>query len=610
MYTVFCQQNKTDGFFRCVNDFSFPLASIVGFNRINILIGGNNSGKSRMLRNLFLNSKKDQFIEFKDNLNNWIIRNESSLKEELNVFYRNGRHIDTEDYYRDLFDFLDKYYINKHSVKDENIESASKISELFSDFIQIEEINPIYKDQSLPLHVFSGSNIYIPMLRGLNPLFKNIDNGKYTFERDLYAERIEKQYFINNKPSTIFTGQTIYNELQSMLLGEHEQREKVKEYEDFLKNYVFDGKDITLIPKIASDTVSVRIGGDGEREIHNLGDGIQSLIILTFPIFMNSDSEMMFFFEEPEINMHPGMQRIFLKTLQSLDFPHQYFFTTHSNHFIDLVFDNSDISIFMFEKVKYLQYEEEQVGYSIKRVESGEIELLKQLGVNNSSVFMSNCTIWVEGITDRLYLREYINRELKKNNCEGKYVENLHYSFIEYGGSSISHLTCSEENIDGDINIRRISNKPIIIADFDNERKHNNRNKKLGKSYYFIKGVKEIENTLHEEILKRVIAEYEKTNYLKLEFNDLGNFRQDIYKGSPLGEFIEGQLVNKKRKGAYSSGFKTTTISDKTNFADIACKYLRDENIPYEEAMSKSAEQLAKKLISFIEESNKHLTTI
>ena len=33
---------------------------------------------------------------------------------------------------------------------------------------------------------------------------------------------------------------------------------------------------------------------------------------------------------------------------------------------------------------------------------------MDSLGVRNSSVFLANSTIWIEGITDRLYLKKYM----------------------------------------------------------------------------------------------------------------------------------------------------------------------------------------------------------
>ena len=81
------------------------------------------------------------------------------------------------------------------------------------------------------------------------------------------------------------------------------------------------------------------------------------------------------------------------------------------------------------------------------------VYLLKELGVQNSSVFLTNATIWVEGITDRLYLRAYMKKylsELKRSDTSkdkekflkySQLKEDIHYSFVEYQINHSSHFT-------------------------------------------------------------------------------------------------------------------------------------------------------------------------
>ena len=597
MYTTFCCANHVDGFERKAHFIGtnqedyIPITSLSGFNRINIFIGSNNSGKSRFLRNLFSNSKEGFF--YVDPEINWLSTHDDSYSKRKDAFKILMNHLDN--------DFLHPA-IEQKEINGATQKLSGEVWNYLSGAIKTDKRNPVK---------FSGDNIYIPLMRGLNPL---MDSGNGYIYKDLYNERVIKQYFSESGRSVsennIFTGQTIHKILKEKLLGSHIEREKVKEYEAFLSSNLFEGKEITLIPRIDSDTVWVKIEQD-EYEIHNFGDGIQSLIIFTFPIFMNSDKECLFFFEEPEINMHPGMQRVFLKVLQNNMFPkHQYFLTTHSNHLVDLAFDYNNISIYMFKKLK----EEDNMRFTMEKAEAGNIELLKELGVNNSSVFLANCIIWVEGVSDRLIIREYLKREFKERMKEKSssiiYVENMHYSFCEYGGSAIANFTSKDNCEDPEmIPLKRISNKPMIIADYDrgNKTEHTNRIGSLGKNYFFLEGVKEIENTLHEEILVRIIADYEKVKIEDLNFT--GEFTQNIYKNINLGKFIDERLgSNKKRKCSYAKG---NTINEKKHvFAQKACKYLNDSTIPYEKAMSKSAIELASKIIDFIEEANEEIINI
>jgi len=44
-----------------------------------------------------------------------------------------------------------------------------------------------------------------------------------------------------------------------MLLGDLEKRELIKEYEIFLSNNFFENQEITLIPKMNSDVLNIKV---------------------------------------------------------------------------------------------------------------------------------------------------------------------------------------------------------------------------------------------------------------------------------------------------------------------------------------------------------------
>ena len=151
----------------------------------------------------------------------------------------------------------------------------------------------------------------------------------------------------------------------------------------------------------------VGIGGGEEYPIYELGDGIQSIIILTYPLFFHQGEDLLFFIEEPEHGLHPGMQRVFMETLMREEFSSlQYFLTTHSNHLLDITLDIEQVSIYTFRKDTAAAEKDQFV---IENVDNDHTNSLELIGVRNSSVFLSNCTIWVEGITDRIYIRKYLD---------------------------------------------------------------------------------------------------------------------------------------------------------------------------------------------------------
>ena len=160
---------------------------------------------------------------------------------------------------------------------------------------------------------------------------------------------------------------------------------------------------------VDKDVVHVKEGDDEDRPIYDLGDGIQSIILLTYKVFMAEESTM-FFIEEPEHFLHAGLQRTLIETFAKHK-EHMFFMTTHSNHFLDLAQERDDISIQQVSRVNGESKVQASLDYG---------ELLNELGVRASSVLLANCSIWVEGVTDKLYLRAYLNKYIEELEGEDK----------------------------------------------------------------------------------------------------------------------------------------------------------------------------------------------
>ena len=131
-------------------------------------------------------------------------------------------------------------------------------------------------------------------------------------------------------------------------------------------------------------------------------------------------------------------------------------------------------------------------------------------------MFLSNCTIWVEGITDRLYFRHYLKlyfEHLKeKDDSSIEFKEDFHYSFVEYGGLNITHWSFLD-NEEHPINVDTLCGKLFLIADKDKNKdeRHKELEKKLGDRFYCLR-CKRVENLLSKEVLLKVIEDYEEAN--------------------------------------------------------------------------------------------------
>src|SRR5208337_4903701 len=363
----------------------------------------------------------------------------------------------------------------------------------------------------------------------------------------------------------IFTGLDVFQQFKKFRLGLSQDGKKLDEYQKFLSKNFFENKTVLLIPHEETQTIFIKIGDEKDREIYNLGDGLQTIIIITLQLFLNRDENLLVFIEEPEKMLHPGLQRKLIETL--LDEPgfdnFQYFITTHSNHFLDISLDFTRISIYSVrKKLDSGKSDSKDPKFLVQPLLNGDPSSLELLGVRNSSVFLSNCTVWVEGITDRKYFRKFLEMYKNKEGEKFAYKEDLHYSFVEYGGSNITHWSFLEEE-KCPINVERLCGKLFLIADNpgDSEKKqrrHAQLKTKLGEKRFVELRSREVENLLSPKVIKDILKNYDESG--------IQNFEHEDYADNPLGEFLENlfnALIPKKRIGSYSDG---KTISDKGKF--------------------------------------------
>jgi ABC-type multidrug transport system ATPase subunit len=200
--------------------------------------------------------------------------------------------------------------------------------------------------------------------------------------------------------------------------------------------------------------------------------------------------------EEPEINLHPRLQRLLLKRIEeiSIEKDLQIFLSTHSPAMINANFSDN-ISIF------HAQGE-------FVEVFGNEKKLLDDLGYKASDIFQANCVIWVEGPSDRIYIKHWLSGQ---NN---KLIEGVDYNFLFYGGKTLSHFELNDDSSDM-ISILKINVNSIIVMDSDRKNENDNLNETKHRiidncnrenAYVWITDGREIENYLDAETLKESIS--------------------------------------------------------------------------------------------------------
>lgn len=581
-------------------------------SKTNVFIGENNSGKSRFLRYLFETD--------------WYSLNEKSLEQffiEMDQFIHSyGCLNPIYQFYSTLSQTNIERFIELYDKISSYQESYRNVNYKFFQILQL-----VYKPKVLK------NKFYFPIIRGTKDYKAIINNKLDTFLKsaysiqnkdainhyisllnlqsdglesfDIYNDIIVQEYFKDNKEigENILTGGKLYNEIKSMLLGDGSQRKVIEEFQEFLRENFFSsyGK-VQLIPNEVKKVLYVKIGND-ERAIYDWGDGTQQLIVILYSLYKHKgETGKLFFIEEPEMYLHPGILRKFIEVINSDVFEnHQYFITTHSNIVLDTSADtNIKMSIFKFKKVSNINNNDGKP-FLVEQCNNGDVSLLNELGVRNSSVFLSNCSIWVEGITDRLYLKHYLELYCKKYPDKKVYRENIDYTFIEYGGGNVVHFNFDEKIDDSNsINAKYINNKIFLIADNDNTKprtKKANRKEKykglLGNNFYELSAI-EIENLITFETLKQILINQNEDEKEKI-CEVLSNKKQ--FSNKKLGKFIDELFPEGKiKKYAAESG----TIKNKLEFCKEAINVMNDYD-----KLSKDAKTLTEKIYEFISNNNK-----
>jgi len=602
---------------------------IDGLKKVNIFIGENNSGKSKIMRKIMIeslnyyNNNWGSFIDPKENkisfYNSETLRKSLlDIKSKIIEFYKtqslHGQTFSTIKL-KDMPNNLD-FVLNEIETKINENEFFYSFNDIVGMIFTINKLRQVditsgsdnlfeklrkmtsFINELMQRKVFKINDVkYIPVLRNLRV---ELSNG-----RDIFKEVISNQYFKGDSRSIeIITGIQFYSAIRKLLLGNQDDRDIIRNYENFLSAYYFNKETISIIPRENTErkeeeVLHIKIGKYSDAKIHNLGEGLQSIILFTYPCFVNAGVSL--FIDEPELYLHPGLQRKFIKNIIELKEMrnHQFFFTTHSNHLIELLMEYpDDVSVYLVEKVD----NDKNTTPSIKvtNVTERDRSVLDAIGVRDSSLFYSNAKIWVEGITDRLYLRAYLELYFKKHP-DKKLFEDMHYSFIEYAGGNLTHFSfdgTSEEKID----VSRFTQNNIVIVDGDSENKERTiKLKKILNDNLIVTGGKEIENTLSEKIIFYTLMKYSSPGKLlvnsETEFMSLIDVKYQSDKQNSIAEYFEnGKKVVKNFKSE-------RTIRDKIGFCRKAISVI--EETDYDE-LSDDAKRITKKLVDFIENANKN----
>lgn len=316
----------------------------------------------------------------------------------------------------------------------------------------------------------------------------------------------------------------------------------------------------------------------GLVSLSNSGSGIKTVMMVVAATYLLpalgilKNKRTIFMIEEPENNLHPALQRrlseYLVRVVSGADF--KIVATSHSSAMMD--------SFSSYQDSQIIHVTSKSEGVETVGVQNvfGKRGVLDDIDARASDLLLSNGVVWVEGPSDRSYIRAMVN--ILSN---GMLIEGVHYQCVFYGGRLLNHLGADIES-DGrsqEMSVFRISRNAAIIIDSDMSDVSGQINQTKSRivaeveasgGFSWVTHGREFENYLPKSVLSKVDARLSRSID---RFEEIESYLEEF-----LGEADARRLIRSK-----------------SSFADLVCEKLDSVDI-------KESPELEKRVLALVHE--------
>lgn len=308
--------------------------------------------------------------------------------------------------------------------------------------------------------------------------------------------------------------------------------------------------------------------------LSRMGSGLKMIILVLLNLLVipeldeYKNKKMVYGFEELENNLHPAMQRKLFEYIYEFAEMHdvQVFITTHSHVAINAFYDKDDAGIFHVYKQDGRAF--------VKRIESylDKTRILDDLDVKASDLLQSNGIIWVEGPSDRVYIKHWLDLYFPD-----RFVEGVHYQFLYYGGRLLSQY--SAEEVTELISVIKTNRNAVIVMDSDKR----NRNARLN------------------DTKKRIIAEFDALGMMSwvTKGKEIENYIPKTAIEEALEVSLKAQCGQYELFPGYIEKYYRGFTGKKVRFARCVVDHMTEENMAGMMDVKKRVTELGERIVEW-----------